>query len=431
MIPIRITILTSSYPRFPGDGTAPFIQSIAEHLVKLGHDVEVVAPHDVEVVAPPAPQHCGEQRESPPKIGGGRGAPPEFSRTKVHRFRYIWPERWHIMGHARSLEADVRLRPRVYILLPFFILGAFVKLIAVTRAQNTQLIHVHWVLPNGPIAALVSAIEDIPFVVSLHGSDVFVAQRNPLSRAAAKWIFRRASAVTACSAEMLRKAQSLGAPKDTYLLAWGADPDLFHPRSKNLELAHSLGLQGDEINILALGRFVHKKGFDGLVRAFAEIALNHPNARLIIGGEGPTRRSLEESARALDILDQAILPGRIPWDQVPDFLSLGDLFVLPSIQDEHGNQDGLPTVLLEAMACGLPVVASDLGGANLIIRDGDNGLLIPPGDTRILAEALERLLVNPAERAQLGRAARQSVISEHHWDAVAGKLTCIFDEALT
>ena len=219
---MNIVILTSSYPRFPGDGTAPFIQSIAENLAKLGHKVEVVAPYDPEVTAPPTPRSRGEQM--------GYGGSGESSRIMVHRFGYIWPRRWHIMGHAKSLRADVSLQPQVYLLLPFFLLAALIKLLYVSRGHETQLIHVNWVLPNGPVAAAVSAILGIPFVVSLHGSDMYVAQSKPIFSLVARWIFRRADAVTACSRELLHAAKRLGAPEESHLLAWGADPEKFHPK---------------------------------------------------------------------------------------------------------------------------------------------------------------------------------------------------------
>ncbi len=402
---MRIVILTSSYPRFPGDGTAPFIQSIAEHLFKVGHQVEVVAPYDADL------------------------QDDKSSIIKAHRFRYVWPARWHIMGHAKSLKADVRLRPAAYLLSPLFLLGAFFKLMRVTRGQKTQLIHVNWVLPNGPIAALVSTIRGIPFVVSLHGSDMYVAQSNPVFGAVSRWVFQKASAVTACSVELLQAAQALSAPPNIHLLTWGADPEIFCPKPENRPMARSYGLNGRETKIITLGRLVPKKGFEVLIRAFALIAQHHPNTRLIIGGEGPIRASLEALTQTLTIPDQVIFPGRIPWDQAVDFLSFGDIFVLPSIQDKHGNMDGLPTVLFEAMACGLPVVASDLGGMKNVIKDQENGLLVPPGDVQILANTLEGLLQHPEQRAYLGNAARESVVSEHNWGAVANKLTEIFNEA--
>ncbi len=397
---MNIVIFTSSYPRFPGDGTAPFIQSIAEHQTKLGHHVEVVAPFDPEVIT-----------ETQPLV-------------KVHRFRYIWPASGHIMGHARALEGDVSLRPLAFILVPFYLLGAFLKLMQVTRRQNTQIIHVNWVLPNGPAAAIVTAMRGVPYVVSLHGSDMFVSQRNFIFRLVTRWVFRRAAAVTACSRELFHAAKQLGAPEEIHLLPWGADPDVFlHKKSKG---SHSK----DEILIIALGRFVYKKGFEILLRAFAELAPRYPNVELIIGGAGPLRKSLGALADSSGLLDRIEFPGRIPWDQVGEFLSRGDIFVLPSVKDEHGNLDGLPTVLLEAMACGLPVVASNIGGVNLVVNDGENGLLVTPNDVLSLTTVLERLFQAPKLRQELGTAAREAVVSTHNWDAVAYNLTEIFEDIL-
>ena len=403
---MKIAILTSSYPRFPGDGTAPFIQSIAENLLKLGHDVEVVAPFDPEV--------------------------NEIDSTivKVHRFRYIWSDRLYIMGHAKSLKADVRLRPLAYLLLPFFLVGAFIKLMQVTREQNSQIIHVNWVLPNGPVAVLVSAIRKIPFVVSLHGSDMYVAQKNPIFRAAARWVFRQADAVTSCSKQLLEAAQNLDAPEVSHLIPWGVDPKKFYPKPKNPNSAHSWGFRTENTHIIALGRLVHKKGFDVLILAFADLAEKYPHVRLVIGGEGSLRTSLEALVQKYNIQNRVIFPGRIPWDQVADFFALGDIFVLPSIRDAHGNVDGLPTVLLEALACGIPVVASDIGGVQMVIEDGENGLLIPPEDLQTLRETLTRLLGNAEERTRLGQAAHKSVVNDHVWDAVARKFIGIFNDAI-
>src|SRR4030065_1247221 len=162
---MRIAVLTSSYPRFSGDGTAPFVQSIAETLVKFGHVVDVIAPYDKEV-----------------KTTDSKG-------VKIHRFKYSLIKSFHIMGHGRALESDVRLRPLAILLLPFYLSAAFIKLLQVTRQQKTEVIHVHWVLPNGPVAAMVAKLRRIPFIVSLHGSDMFMARKNRLYGFVAPWGF--------------------------------------------------------------------------------------------------------------------------------------------------------------------------------------------------------------------------------------------------
>jgi glycosyltransferase involved in cell wall biosynthesis len=401
-----ITVLTSSYPRFEGDGTAPFVQSICEQLVKRGHQVEVVAPHDSAV-------DCDYSTSIP-----------------VHRFRYIWPERLHMMGHAKALEADVRLRPLAYLLLPFFCLAALRKLDQVVRRQKTQVLHVHWVLPNGPLAALVARRRGIPLVVSLHGSDIYLARKNRLFGAVAKWAFKNAAAVSACSQGLKQSALELGSPTDPRLITWGADPHIFRPRLKDDDYLSKLGLSRENLSVVTLGRLVHKKGFDKLINAWKRIEADFPSARLIIAGEGPLQLPLLAQAKALGIAETVILPGRIPWNRVPDYFSCADLFVLPSIKDAHGNIDGLPTVLLEAMSCGLPVIASQIGGISEVIQDHQNGVLVPPRDEAALAVAIQDLLENPAKREYLGHEARISVTTALHWGQVAEEFITIFDESI-
>lgn len=399
---MRIAVLTSSYPRYAGDGTAPFVQSICEHLAKLGHEIEVVAPYDPAV---------DDQLSS---------------KFPVHRFRYIWPDKLHIMGHAKALEADTHLRLLAYLLLPFFLISAFGKLCSIVWRQRTQLIHAHWVLPNGPVAALVAKLNGIPYVISLHGSDMYMAREHRLFGAVAKWVFQGAASVTACSEGLKQSAIQVGSPHEPRLISWGADPNLFQPHPKPGYLMKELGLSKNQISILALGRMVHKKGFDVLLTAWPMVSQAFPNAQLIIAGEGLLRKLLMKQAKQMGV----IFPGQIPWDQVPHYFALADLFVLPSVQDSYGNIDGQPTVLLEAMSCGLAVVASRIGGMPEVIRHDHNGILVPPGDETALAKAMTNLLQNPAIMKRLGRNARLSVTNSLHWDKVAEAFSAIFDDII-
>ena len=396
---MRIALLTTSYPRFQGDGTAPFIQSIAEELVKAGHAVSVLAPYD------PAVQ------------------PMETRGVRLQRFRYVWPDRLHIMGHGRSLEADVQLKPLVFFLLPLFLLFEFVHLLGLTGQQKSDIIYAHWVLPNGLVAAWVSAWRRIPFVLSLHGSDMFVARRNPVFRAIAGWVFRGASAVTACSPELREAALALGAPPDkTILLPWGADPVRFSPARRSLERRQELGWADDDMVIIALGRLVYKKGFGILVAAMPHVLAQCPQARLVIGGAGPLSKELAHQIEKLGIEQRVDLVGRVSWEHVPDYLACADVFALPSVRDQAGNVDGLPTILLEAMGAGLPVVASDLGGVPLVVKPEATGILVPSGDERVLEEALIKLLSNVSLRQVYGRAARRAVETEFSWSKMVRQI---------
>lgn len=400
---MRIAVLTSSYPRYPGDSVAPFMQAICETLADLGHTVEVIAPADP---AAPAIQDNGKVR--------------------VRRFSYIPFKRWQIMGHARALENDMRLRPLAFLLLPFFLISAFLALWQLTGRQKSQIIHAHWVLPNGLPAAWVARRRGIPLVISLHGSDVYLASRNRLFQLVAGRIFRQAALVTACSPELRDRALQLGAPANALLLPWGAFPEVFHPGLRARQ-EHS---DRAPLVLVGLGRMVEKKGFHVLLQAMAEVVRAQPDIRLELAGDGPMREGLQKQAEALGLKEKVVFLGPLDWNAVPRFLAQGDVFVLPSVRDRQGNVDGLPTVLLEAMSCGLPVVASDIGGISLVVRDGENGRLVPPGDAHTLAQALLALLEDAEQRKLLGQAARQTVLQSFTWHQIMESFTKRVEELL-
>lgn len=403
---MRITVLTSSYPRFKGDGTAPFVMSISEALAKLGHTLHVIAPYDIAV---------DEDFRSP---------------VPINRFKYIWPNKLHIMGHARSLKADVKLRPFTYFLLPFFTFGSITNLLRECRKMNAQVIHAHWVLPNGFAAAIASRILGIPFIISLHGSDIFTADKNFLFRAVARWTFQQSSFVTACSQELCDRAKQINENINIEVIPWGADPEKFKPIENRNAVREKYGWLPDEIIISTLGRMVYKKGFSKLLEIAPSLISANVKVRIIIGGSGTIEAELKEKAAQMKLSKIISFPGRIPWNEVPEFLAASDIFVLPSQRDVAGNLDGLPTVLLEAMACGLPCVASDVGGVSLVINN-ENGFLVQPSDTNQLLLRLLVLIQNSNLRREMSTAAREAILSKYNWDNVAKNFEKILSEIIS
>ncbi|MCB2214118.1 glycosyltransferase [bacterium] len=403
---MKISVLTSSYPRFKGDGTAPFVRSISEALAKRGHKIEIVAPYDISV------------RDD------------LDSELKVHRFKYTWPKSLHIMGHARTLKADVNLNPLAFLLLPFFLLASIIKLTQVSRKMGAEAIHAHWVLPNGFAAAIASKILKIPFVISLHGSDIFMADRNFLFRAVARWIFNQCSFVTACSQELKERALKINNKIDIQLIPWGADPNVFKPVEHKNSLREKYHWQENEIIISTLGRMVYKKGFDQLIRIAKELENIDNPVKIVIGGSGPLEDSLKSMAKDEKVLDLVLFPGRIPWNEVPVFFAASDIFVLPSRRDKAGNLDGLPTVLLEAMSCGLPSVANDIGGVNLVIKDHINGILNHQPNLSTLKAGLMELINEKTMRIRIGQNARRSVVTEFNWEKISQNIEGLLMNAI-
>jgi glycosyltransferase involved in cell wall biosynthesis len=158
--------------------------------------------------------------------------------------------------------------------------------------------------------------------------------------------------------------------------------------------------------VLAVGRLVEKKGFDDLLQAWPVVRQRHPRAQLVVVGEGPESGRLRDQAQALGLGTSVAFRGAEPQERVREALRGAAVFCLPCRVAQDGNRDGLPTVLLEALACGVPCVTTPVTGNPEIVRDGLEGRLVPPGDVPALARALTALLDDPAARAAMGRAGR-------------------------
>lgn len=197
--------------------------------------------------------------------------------------------------------------------------------------------------------------------------------------------------------------------------------DLVPPASaaEIAQLRADLGLSLEEVLVAAVGRLVDKKGFDVLVESLPRLVERRPQVRLVIGGGGPLAPALRERAVALGVERHLLLPGALSHPQVLALLGAADVVAMPSVRDDRGNIDGLPIVVLEAMAAGRPLVASAIAGIPLAVVDQVTGLLVPERDPEALASALGRLIDDPDLGRRLGAAARVRVAAELTWTHIA------------
>lgn len=393
-------MLTSSYPRFPGDVTAPFIESIARGVAARGHAVDVVLPHHPEL---------RRSADEPVRFFPYRYAPDRLSR-------------W---GYAQSLAADVRVRRPMYLLLPLVAL-ALRRLVAERlAAERYDVLHAHWVVPSAVLVTDMARSHAIPVVVSLHGSDVFVAERLAPAGWLARAAFEGAGAITACSRDLHERALRLGAPAErTRTLPYGVDVAAFASQADAAAMRERLGARPDELLVLAFGRLVEKKGFRHLIEAAAPMA----GVRVAIAGQGDLRGELEALAR--ERRSPVVFAGALEREAMAAALQAADVAVVPSVVDRAGNVDGLPNALLEAMAAGRAVVASRVAGIPDVVTDGKDGLLTPARDAIALQAALVRLRDDAALRERLGRAARTTVAETLSWDAAARAFEDCYRQAI-
>lgn len=196
----------------------------------------------------------------------------------------------------------------------------------------------------------------------------------------------------------------------------GVDPDLFHPQPRNPEVRHRFGIPPDAFLIVSVGRLVGWKGLHDIIDALGGI----PNAHYLAIGGGPERKALEHQAARLGASGRVHFAGETEHHALPGLLNAADIFVQPSIGEE-----AFGISVVEAMACGLPALVSDQGGLREIVRDGDCGRLLPPGNVVAWRKAIADLSSNPALLRQLGAAARCRAEDSFTWDANARRLAAL------
>jgi glycosyltransferase involved in cell wall biosynthesis len=406
-----VVMVTTSYPRFPGDTVGTFLEPIAHSVAARGHAVHVVLPW-----------HPRLQR--PAREAEGRDGNVFF-----HPFRYAPHRSLNIFGYAEALEADVRVRWKAFVAAPLALAAGWRAARQVAREVKATVMHGHWIIPGGVMADF--AAPQLPLVVSLHGSDVFVAEKHKLVGAVARRTLSRAGWVTACSDDLRQRALGLGASEArSEVVPYGVDAERFHPDpAARAKVRRELGIPENTPLVFTVGRFVRKKGFEYLIDATAHLARTHRDVMVVIAGDGDLRDELTSRAREAGIADRVRFPGLLLQDVVASYLAASDVAVVPSVRDDAGNVDGLPNVVMETLATGTPLIATTAGGIGAVLENDRTGLLVPERDATALATAIDRLLTHPQERTALGEAGREMVLTRFGWSRVAERFEAAYAAA--
>ena len=380
-----VVMVTSSYPRFPGDGVGSFIEPIAKGVAALGHEVHLVAPWHPALTRP--------------AMEDG---------VQFHFYRYAPLPSLNVFGYAAGMRADTAVRGAAWAAAPFALAFGWLAARRVAAAHRATVMHGHWVIPGGFIARY--AQPSLPLVVSLHGSDVFVAERGGPAGRAARATFSHAGWVTACSDDLRDRAIAIGASRDRIeTVPYGVDSGRFKPdRDARSDIRRELGI-GEAPFVFTAGRLVSKKGFEYLIDAAGQLA-DLRDLTVAIAGDGDLRESL--GARAKQSPARVLMLGNRSQDDIARLCAAADVIAVPSIRDDAGNVDGLPNFALEALASATPVVATRAGGLPQAIEDGRTGRLIAERDATALATGIRSLLTNSVEARSLGSAARSEVMKQ-------------------
>ncbi len=334
------------------------------------------------------------------RLGGVRGE-VEVANLRTDHFVFFYPPRFGRSLHAVS-----------------WLLSLWLQRGRRLRAAGYDCVLVSWAYPDAAAAGWLARRLGIPYAVKVHGSDLNVQSDFPLRRRQIRSALRGAGAVVAVSQALADKAVAIGAdPARVHVLYNGVDGALFAPGSRSAARAR-LQLATDTPLLLYVGNLKASKGCLDLLEAFPALLAAQPQARVVYVGAGPCRAELLERAAALGCASQVNLVGAVAHAHLGDWFRAADLLCLPS------HNEGVPNVVLEAMACGTPVVATVVGGIPEVVA-ACVGILVPAHDRAALAAALI---------AASARAWDASAIAAHasgfRWDDNIQRLDCILQSLL-
>ncbi|OHB71651.1 MAG: hypothetical protein A2W23_07350 [Planctomycetes bacterium RBG_16_43_13] len=316
---------------------------------------------------------------------------------------------------------------RAFISKDCFILTTLLSILRIRRIirrdlkdYKINLIHGHYVYPDGFIVAILGMIFKKPVFLTVHGSDINIfSHKTRLNKLLVKWILAHVSKVIVVSNALKEKVIQLGIDeKNIAMLPNGFDEVLFKPLNKN-ETRNKLNLAVEKQYILFVGHLVEVKNLPLLIEAFSKLERDAKDVYLILVGRGPEENKLKELVRTLKIEDQVLFVGQKEHSEIPLWINASDVLCLSS------NNEGWPTIISEALACGKPVVSTNVGGISEILKHSYIGTLVKKGDLNGYVKAMNESLNKKWDIQKISSYAKQFA-----WGKIANALYKEYCEAL-
>lgn len=389
----KLLVLTSTYPKNKGDSIPSFVFELNNRLADF-FETYVLVPH----------------------FRGGKFF-EQMEGGNIFRFPYA-PPKFEKIAYGSGIFENLRKSKVNYALVPLFILSQFVWAYLLTNIKKIDIIHAHWIFPQGFIAVLVKRLSrrKIEIVCTSHGSDLFRLNGH-FFRWLLRWIVARCDALTVVSSAMQRHCQKNNILcRQIKVIPMGIDiKGRFKVRGKEKDARKGA---------LFVGRLVEKKGILDLLEAVKILRNQGVAIDLTVAGSGPLFSKCKKQVTGHGLTKQVTLLGAVGKSDLPALYQKNKICVVPSVQE------GLGLVIVEALASGCVVLASELPAIHDVVDDGVNAIFFQAGDPVSIANALKRVMEDEELCAKLSNNARSSVINKFDWQCIARRYRLLLESVL-
>jgi glycosyltransferase involved in cell wall biosynthesis len=384
-----VLVLATTFPRWEDDEIPRFVHDLSTELVTNGLDVVVLAPH-----------HPGAARKE------------TLDGITVYRYPYVVPYSYQRLAYQGGILPSIKESKFALLQVPLLLLSLFLHAIWLVRAEDVDVVNSHWAVPNGLVGAFLRTAFGIPHVMTLHAGGVLGLGSVPFNNRIAKFLYDQSDRVLPVSSH-IRDSYTEMLPAGTTVQE---DRFTVQPMGARLSDFSSIDrvaarerfqLFDETVSVLYVGRLAEKKGVEHLLSAVEELRSLAPSFRLTVIGTGALEAELHETVTREELGDVVEFTGWISTEELNARYVAADLVVVPSVETDSGDTEGMPTVIAEAFAAGAPVVATRVGGIPDVVDDGVNGFIVEQRRPDLLADRIELLVTDDGRRREMADKARE------------------------
>ena len=384
----KVLVLATTYPRWKDDTEPAFVHELTKRLNTKDMETVALVPH-----------YPGAKFEE------------VLDGVKVYRFPYFWPYKYQRLCYGGGILPNLKKSHLAKIQVPFLVLSELYYAYKLIKKEKIDVIHAHWLVPQGFVAAILKIFFNVRLVTTIHGSDLF-GRDGQIMQTIRNCVLSKSDSITVNSRltldELLKKRPEC--MDKVHIIPMGVDFDTFKKRKASYKL---LKEYDNQKIILFVGRLSEQKGIQYLVESLPEVLSQIPDAKVLIIGEGSYKKELLNIIHLKKVEEKVLFLGAMSKKDLVDYYNLASVCVLPA-----ANMEGQGITLIEAMICSAPVIATNEVGIKDDIQR-HRGILIRPKNSKELAKAIIKLLSCNSSKKRLSLEDIESIKKKYSYDKIS------------